>query len=108
MSIVYAISLFILFLAMLCCAWRLWRGPNAVDRILALDSLYVLSVLACILAGIIWQDSVFVMMAVLIAVAGGISTIVLAKRLCTRAVFSADSQAEQHDTDTAQHLKEPQ
>ena len=108
MNIVYAVSLFILFLAMLCCAWRLWRGSTSVDRILALDSLYVLTVLICILAGMIWQHSVFLMLAVLIALAGGISTIVLAKRLCTRAVFCADPQAAQAATDTTQPLDEPQ
>ncbi len=107
MNIVYGISLFILFLAMLCCAWRLWRGPTSVDRILALDSLYVLTVLICILAGMIWQHSVFLMLAVLIALAGGISTIVLAKRLCTRAVFCADPHTEQKATDTALHSDQP-
>jgi multicomponent K+:H+ antiporter subunit F len=95
MKIVYGISLISLFFAMLCCAWRLWRGPRGVDRIVALDTLYVLSVLICILAGMIWQDSVFVMVAVLIAFAGSISTVVLAKRLCTQAVFTVPIDSEQ-------------
>ncbi|WP_217125847.1 monovalent cation/H+ antiporter complex subunit F [Hydrogenophilus thiooxidans] len=34
-------ALFVMLLSLLLVAWRLWRGPDAVDRLLALDTLYL-------------------------------------------------------------------
>jgi len=43
-------------LGVLLCAWRLWRGPDLVDRVLAMDTLTV-NVIALIVTWGIWQGS---------------------------------------------------
>lgn len=43
-------------LGVLLCAWRLWRGPDLVDRAMALDTLMV-NVIALIVTWGIWQGS---------------------------------------------------
>jgi multicomponent K+:H+ antiporter subunit F len=62
-------------------AWRLLRGPDATDRILALDTLYINSVAIIVLYGIhIGRDDFFAA-ALLIALLGFVSTMALAKFL---------------------------
>jgi multicomponent K+:H+ antiporter subunit F len=43
--------------SMLLCTWRLWRGPSAPDRILAIDTLYINVVALVILLGLTWQTA---------------------------------------------------
>jgi multicomponent K+:H+ antiporter subunit G len=44
--------------AILLCGWRLLRGPSAVDRVLALDTLYINVVAAIVLIGIERRSSI--------------------------------------------------
>ena len=37
---------------MLLCAWRIWRGPSAEDRVLGLDTLYVNAMLLMLTFGV--------------------------------------------------------
>ena len=41
-------------LAMVLCGWRLLRGPETIDRVLALDTLYINVVALAILLGVRW------------------------------------------------------
>lgn len=67
-----------LVLALLLSAWRLVRGPAAVDRILALDTLYVVALALFVLLGI-WQGHrLGFELAALIALLGFLGTVVLA------------------------------
>lgn len=60
---------------------RLWRGPNAEDRILALDTLYVNSLALTVLLGIMLNSTVYFEAALVIAMLGFIGTVVMAKFL---------------------------
>jgi multicomponent K+:H+ antiporter subunit F len=62
-------------------AWRLIRGPDASDRILALDTLYINAAAAILLYGIHLGRSDFFQAALLIALLGFVSTMALAKFL---------------------------
>lgn len=62
-------------------AWRLVQGPDAVDRILALDTLYINATAIIILFGIYIGRADFFAAALLIALLGFVSTMVLAKFL---------------------------
>ena len=66
-------------LALLACGWRLWRGPEAADRILALDTLYINSMALLILVGIRFDTVVFFEAALVIAALGFVGTVVLSK-----------------------------
>lgn len=70
-------------LALLVALWRLLRGPDAPDRILALDTLYI-NVLALLLAvGIRFDVDFGYTGALLVALLGFVSTVALAKYLAS-------------------------
>ena len=68
-------------LALLLNAWRLLRGPGMPDRILALDTLYINTLALLVLLGIWLDTDVYFEVALLIAMLGFISTVVLSKYL---------------------------
>lgn len=73
------IGLVAVALAVLLCAWRLLRGPALVDRILALDTLYMGAVALVILLGMRWQTALLFEAALIIAMLGFVSTVALAR-----------------------------
>jgi multicomponent K+:H+ antiporter subunit F len=50
------IAIVMMFLALLLNLWRLLRGPSAVDRITALDTMYVNTIALLVLLGV-WRGS---------------------------------------------------
>lgn len=68
-------------LAMLLCAWRLLRGPETTDRLLALDTLYINTVALVILLGIRWRTELLFEAALIVAMLGFVSTVALARYL---------------------------
>ncbi len=61
--------------------WRLLRGPDAIDRILALDTLYINAVALLGIYGLYLKDVVYFESALLIALLGFIGTVSLARHL---------------------------
>ncbi|SFK16924.1 multisubunit potassium/proton antiporter, PhaF subunit [Nitrosomonas aestuarii] len=61
--------------------WRLLRGPDAPDRILALDTLYINTIAILVLFGIHLGSALFFEAALLIALMGFIGTVALCKYL---------------------------
>lgn len=68
-------------LALLLCAWRLWRGPELPDRALALDTMYMTVVAIVVLLGLRYGTELFFEAALLIALLGFVSTVALARYL---------------------------
>jgi len=68
-------------LALLLCVWRLVRGPEATDRVLALDTMYVNVVALVVLLGIRQGSALYFEAALLIALLGFVSTVALARYL---------------------------
>lgn len=68
-------------LAMLCALVRLFIGPAAQDRILALDTFYINGMLTLLMLGIRSDSTAYFDMALVIALFGFVSTIALAKFL---------------------------
>ena len=66
-------------LAMLLNAWRLFVGPGLPDRILALDTLYINALALLVLLGIWLDTELYFDLALLIALLGFVSTVVLSK-----------------------------
>ena len=75
------VAVIMLAIAMACNLWRLLRGPDATDRVLALDTLYINAVALMVLADTVGRDLVFYEAAILIALLGFVSTVSLAKFL---------------------------
>lgn len=62
-------------LGLLLCLWRIVRGPEAADRILALDTMVINVISLLILYGI-WQGtSIYYEAAMLVAMVGFVSTV---------------------------------
>ena len=70
-----------LALAMGCASWRMFVGPRAQDKILALDTLYVNAVLLLLTFGIQTGRTIYFEAAMLIALVGFVGTVALAKFL---------------------------
>ncbi len=67
--------------ALVCSFWRLFRGPDAPDRILALDTLYINTIALLVLLGIYLNSALYFEAALLIALMGFIGTVALCKFL---------------------------
>lgn len=63
------------------CGWRLLRGPEACDRVLALDTLYINVVALVIVLGIQRGSGMLFEAALIIAMLGFISTVALSRYL---------------------------
>ncbi len=72
---------FCFVVAMLCAMVRLFIGPNAQDRVLALDTFYINGMLTLLMLGIRSDSTAYFDMALIIALFGFVSTIALAKFL---------------------------
>jgi len=68
-------------LAMALCLWRLLRGPEVTDRVLALDTLYVNAVALAILLGLRLDTQLLFEAALIIAMLGFVSTVALGRYL---------------------------
>jgi multicomponent K+:H+ antiporter subunit F len=66
-------------LAVLLCGWRLLRGPDLPDRVLAIDTLYMNTVALIILLDIRWDTELLFEAALLVAMLGFVSTVALAR-----------------------------
>ena len=75
------IALGMLSLALLLNLYRLARGPNAPDRILALDTMYIDTIAIIILMGMRQGSTLLFEAALLIAVMGFVGTVALSKFL---------------------------
>jgi multicomponent K+:H+ antiporter subunit F len=75
------ICLFAVGVSMLLCTWRLWRGPTAPDRVLAIDTLYINVVAMVVLLGLTWQTALLFEAALIVAMLGFVSTVALARFL---------------------------
>ncbi|PVZ13486.1 MULTISPECIES: K+/H+ antiporter subunit F [unclassified Pseudomonas] len=74
-------SLGILGLAMIITVIRLFVGPSAQDRVLALDYLYLLGMLSMLVLGIRYASDTYFEAALLIALLGFTSSFALARFL---------------------------
>lgn len=74
-------------LAMAMCAFRLLRGPDLPDRILALDTLYINTLALLFLQGIREGSPIHFEAGLIIAMLGFVGTIVLAKYAIRRNII---------------------
>ncbi|WP_430434009.1 K+/H+ antiporter subunit F [Methyloversatilis sp.] len=68
-------------IAMLICGWRVLRGPEVVNRILALDTLYVNVVALVIVLGMRQQTDQLFEAALIVAMLGFVGTVGLSRYL---------------------------
>ncbi|OYW35593.1 MAG: K+/H+ antiporter subunit F [Hydrogenophilales bacterium 12-61-10] len=81
LNIVIPVAYVLVSLAFLMSFWRLLKGPDAPDRILALDTLYVNTIALLVLLGIDLGSAIYFEAALLIAMMGFVGTVALCKYL---------------------------
>ena len=81
LNTVIPIAYALVSLAFLLSFWRLVRGPDTPDRILALDTLYVNTIALLVLLGIHIGSAIYFEAALLIAMMGFVGTVALCKYL---------------------------
>lgn len=79
LEIVLWISMLMMGLAFLLCLFRLIKGPSLVDRVLAVDTMYINGLAILIIFGIMLDSRLFFEAAMLIALFGFFSTVVISK-----------------------------
>ena len=77
-------SMYVVGLAMLFALVRLLRGPTVPDRVLALDTLFVAAIAELVLLGMHLGTAVYFEAALIIAMLGFVSTVVLSKYVIRR------------------------
>lgn len=75
------IALILIVLAMALAAYRLFKGPDETDRVLALDTMSINAIALLVALGIWFETSINFEAALLIAVLGFITTVALSKYL---------------------------
>ncbi len=75
------VGIVVVAFSVLLCGWRLLKGPEIADRILALDTLYMGMVALIILLDIRWDTELLFEAALLVAMMGFVSTVALARYL---------------------------
>lgn len=78
-AITFALACF--SLALLLNLWRLARGPQVTDRILALDTMTINAIALIVLAGIRWNSALYFEAALMFAMVGFVSTVALCRFL---------------------------
>ncbi|MYN11707.1 K+/H+ antiporter subunit F [Pusillimonas sp. TS35] len=68
-------------LAVVLAAVRLLRGPTAADRVLALDTMYINSMLILLVLGLHFNSALYFDIALLISMFGFVSSVAMAKFL---------------------------
>ncbi|HXR56206.1 MAG TPA: K+/H+ antiporter subunit F [Casimicrobiaceae bacterium] len=81
LSVSLLVAQLMLALAMACAVIRLLRGPRAQDRVLALDTLYVDAMLLLLVHGMREATTLYIEIALVIAMLGFVSTAALARFL---------------------------
>ena len=77
------IGLIAITLSMLLCLIRLIIGPSVIDRLLALDTLFLNATCLVVVLGIYWVSNNMFEGALLVAMLGFVSTVALARYFTT-------------------------
>lgn len=80
-TIALYLTIAMVILAALFNLYRLVKGPDEPDRVLAIDTLYINAIALIILLGITLNTRMYLESALLIAVMGFVSTVAMAKYL---------------------------
>jgi multisubunit Na+/H+ antiporter MnhF subunit len=67
--------------------WRVWRGENVIDRLIATELVATLMLAVLILVSVIVQDSIYIDVALGLGALGFISTIALARYVADERIF---------------------
>jgi multicomponent K+:H+ antiporter subunit F len=74
-------ALLVIATAMLLCVYRLARGPDILDRVLALDTLVINAIGLIVVVGLWYRSTLYFEAALLFAMVGFVTTVAFCKYL---------------------------
>ena len=86
LNAVLYLSLIIHLVLIAVCVWKVWRGHNSIDRLIAADLIGTLMLAVLVLISLIEQTSIYIDAAVGFAALGFIGTIAMARFIADRRV----------------------
>lgn len=87
LDVASAVALGLMTAALLLNFWRAARGPSAVDRVLAVDTMYINTIALLVLLGVWRNSSLYFEAALVIAMVGFIGTAAWSRYLLRRDVI---------------------
>jgi len=63
------------------CVWRVWRGSNAIDRLIGMDTAGTLVLAILVIVTVLKQQSLYIQVALGLAAVGFTTTIMLARHI---------------------------
>jgi len=77
----YFIVLLVLFLSVIMAAIRIVKGPTAPDRVVGLDTINTIIIVAMVIFGAAFQEVIYIDVAIVYALLSFVSTLFIAKYL---------------------------
>lgn len=87
LTVVAGASLVIHTLMAAVAVWRVWRGENIADRLIGTELITTLLMAVLVLLSLIYRNSIYVDLALVLAALGFIGTIALAGYIADEEVF---------------------
>ena len=87
LRIVLGASLAIHIVMIAVCVWRVWNGENVIDRLIGADLLGTMTLAVLVLVALILYSSIYLDVALGLALLGFISTLALAKYIVDQAMY---------------------
>ncbi len=87
LMVVLSITLFVHILLMAVSLWRVWRGENIIDRLVGADMLATITLAVVVILALITRNSIYIDVALGLAVLSFVSTIAFARYFADEQVF---------------------
>lgn len=87
LTLALQISLAIHIILISVSVWRVWRGENIIDRLMAAELISTLMLAVLVLVALLLSNSIYLDVALGLAALGFISTIALAKYVVNREIY---------------------
>lgn len=84
-TLLIALTLHILMVSV--AVWRVWRGENVIDRLIGVELVSTLFLAILVLVSLIYRDSIYLDVALVLGALGFVSTIALAKYVADERMF---------------------
>jgi len=84
-TLIIALALHIIMVSI--AVWRVWRGENVIDRLIGVDLVGTLFLAILVLVSLIYRDSIYLDVALVLGALGFIGTIALAKYVADEQMF---------------------
>ena len=84
-TLMIALVLHVLMVAV--AVWRVWRGENVIDRLIGVELVSTLFLAILVLVSLIFRESIYIDIALVLGALGFTGTIALAKYIADEQVF---------------------